>query len=329
MSKLNKIVIILLIFSITEIFGANPVRIKDITTIEGIRENILMGMGIVTGLGGKGDSRGMIMTQRMFQNLAANYGIDSPAEDIRSNNIAAVMVTARVSGFARAGETIDVTVSAVGDAKSLEGGVLLLTPLKGANGQVYAVAQGRIITGTTAITTGSSPAAAIIEREIVSSFINNNKINIVLKYPDFVTATQIALAVQSINANLKVRVVDAGLVEVELTEQEINNPADFISQYEILTVTPDNTATVVIDKKTGVVVSGGDIVIQPASVSIPGVQISVGSSQNTPNTHSVSSSTVTEFIATLNAAGLNTDTIISLLEAVYRAGAINARLIIL
>ncbi len=328
--------LVFLIFYISILISLNaatPVRIKDITTVSGIRENMLMGMGIVTGLGGKGDSKSFGMTQKMFQNLIANYGFDIDLNDLKSKNIAGVVVTARVNGFARNGEIIDVTVSSIGDAKSLDGGFLLMTPLRAANGTVYAVAQGRVLVGskeTKIETTGTAPASAIIEKDIVSNFIDDRKLNIVLKHPDFVTANQIVEQIKTINEQLQVRAVDAGLVEVVLTEQEALNPIDFISKYEVLTITPDKRAIVIIDKKTGIIVSGGDIVIQPCAISIPGVQIKVGNKANQPkNNIEISSTTVADFVRSLNSAGLDTGSVISLIEAVHRMGALNAALIVL
>jgi flagellar P-ring protein FlgI len=336
MLKFYKLIVIALIcvFSMTEIFPAkNPVRIKDIASIQGVRENQLMGFGLVTGLNGRGDSQSFKLTQKMLLNLSSNYGFDIKENDIKSKNIAAVMVIANIGGFARKGDTVNITVTSIGDAKALSGGVLLQTAMKAADGNIYAVAQGRLIAGTkeqNAETSASIPEGAIVERDVVSTFTDGNKINIMLKSPDFATATAIRDAVAGINSALKVSAVDAGLVEVVLGDDEKKNPVDFISKLEVLTVTPDNVAMVIIDKKTGVIVSGGDVIIQECSVNIPAAQVSVGtSSAGIKKSYQVVNQTVGDLVKLLNDSGLKTDEIIALLESIHKIGAINARLVLL
>ena len=226
---------------------------------------------------------------------------------------------------------IDISISSIGDAKSLEGGILLQTSLKGADGIIYAVAQGRILAGNksqNAETTASIPDGAIIERNISTNFISDDKINIILKYPDFVTASQIVETIKSINSNLTIQAIDAGLVEISLTEEEKKNPVDFIAKLEVLTITPDYVSTVVIDKKTGLIVVGEDIVIQDCSITTPYVQVKVGSSTKKQNIE-IKGQTVGELVKLLNETGLNNNEIISLIESIHKIGAINSRLILL
>ncbi len=320
---------LLMTLIICNLFAKESVRIKDIAIIQGLRENQLMGFGLVTGISGKGDSKTFKLTQKMIMNLASNYGFEITEADIQSKNIAAVIVVATIGSFARSGDKIDVTVSAIGDAKSLVGGTLLQTPLRAANGNIYAVAQGRIITGTKEETSASIPQGAIVERDVVSTFINNNKINIVLKMPDFTTANAIKEAVLTINPNLEVKPVDAGLIEIILTEEELNNPVDFISKLEGLTVTPDYVATIVIDKKSGLIVAGSDIVIQDTIVTIPQIQVRVSKNNERKTGFEIKGSTIGELVKILNEIGLTPEEIISLIEALHKANAINAKLIIL
>ena len=314
------------------LFSKNQVRIKDIVIIDGLRENQLMGIGLVTGLNGKGDSNNFKLTSKMLLNLAANNGYNISTDDLKSKNVASVLVTAKVGPFTRPGDLISVSISSIGDSKSLEGGILLQTALKAADGNIYAVAQGKIIAGNreqNSLTTASIPDGAIIEREITSNYIINNKIRLLLKYPDFVTANQIREAILTINPGLTINSLDAGMIEIALTDNELNNPVNFIAQLEVLTVTPDYVASVVIDKKTGVIVIGEDIVIQNCSISTPFAQVTVGNSRNNKNNFEIKSQTVGELVKILNDSGLNTDEIISLIEAIHKVGAINAKLIIL
>jgi flagellar P-ring protein FlgI len=335
MLNYNKLIITLIIifFALSALYPAkNPVRIKDIAVIQGIRDNQLMGFGLVTGLQGKGDSGTFKLTQKMLLNLSANYGFDIKETDIKSKNIAAVLVIGTIGGFSRKGDVVSVTISSIGDAKSLSGGVLLQTALKAADGNVYAVAQGRIIAGTkdqNSETSASIPQGAIVERDVISSFTDGNKINIILKYPDFVTANAVKEAVSGINSNLQVNAVDAGMVEVVLGDDEKKNPVDFISKLEVLTITPDTIAMVIIDKKSGVIVSGSDVIIQECTVSIPSVSVKVKSLSGSKNNYQFSNQSVGDLVKLLNDSGLDTNEIISLLEAIQRAGAINAKLILL
>ncbi|OHD05369.1 MAG: hypothetical protein A2086_08545 [Spirochaetes bacterium GWD1_27_9] len=315
------------------LFAKNPVRIKDIAVIQGIRDNQLTGIGLVTGLQGRGDSREFKLTQKMLLNLMTNYGFDLKQEDIKSKNVACVLVTANIGPFVRGGDIVDVSISSIGDSKSLSGGILLQTALKAADGNVYAVAQGRIISGTkdqNSETSASIPQGAIVEKDVVSTFTDGEKINISLKIADFTTANLIREAVLSLNQDLKITAVDAGLVEIILGEEEKKNIVDFISKLEVLTVTPDNIAMVIIDKKTGVIVAGGDVIIQECTVSTPQAQVKI-STQNKEKkyTFELKSQTIGELVNILNEAGLQVGEIIALIESVYKVGAINAKLILL
>lgn len=318
---------------IAQVMGKNPVRIKDIAIIKGLRDNQLSGFGLVIGLQGNGDGKAFTLTKKMLANLAVNHGYAITSDDISSKNIAAVLVTANIGPFTRAGDRVDITVSSIGDSKSLKGGVLLQTPLKAADGTVYAVAQGRLIAGekdTGSETSATLPDGAIIERQIVANYLSDNKLEIILKYPDFVTASQVKEAILTINPELTVTAVDAGLIEVELGETELQSPVDFIAQMEVLTITPDYVSAVVINKKTGVIVIGEDVLIQECSVSTPFAQVNVGRNVKTKkNNVKIANQTIGELIEILNESGLNTDEIISLIESIHKIGAINAKIIVM
>ena len=326
----NKLFLIFcFLFIYTNIFAVS-VKIKDIATIQGLQDNQLMGIGLVTGLQGTGDSKSFRLTQSMIANLAANFGFDITAEDIASKNVAAVMVTANIGPFTRRGESLDVSLSSIGDAKSLDGGILLQTALQGANKQIYAVAQGRVLAAadSKADVCASVPNGAIIERDVISNYLNDDKIKLVLRLPDFDTANQIRTAVQSVNDNLTVTCVDAGLVEITLTDEEKNNPVEFITKLQTLSIDPVGQAIVVIDKKTGIIVTGSQVVIQQCAVSVP-----VSGTQNARSSKSnnleISSSTIGELVQLLNNCGLTTKEIIGLLEAINRAGAINGKFVVM
>ena len=335
------IILLTMITAAASLFAAS-VRIKDIVTIQGLQDNQLMGIGLVTGLGGNGDSKSFRLTQTMIANLAANFGFDINEEDVQSKNVAAVMVTANIGPFTRRGENVDVTLSSLGDAKSLDGGILLQTALQGANKNVYAVAQGRILSangagGNKGDATASIPAGAIIERDVISNYISDDKISLVLRIPDFETANLVAQAVKGINDKLDVKCVDAGLVEIALTDEEKDNPTDFITKLQTLTIEPAGQAIVVIDKKSGIIVSGSNVVIQQCAVSVPAAQASgygggyANRQQKSAKNHTleIQSSTVGEFVQMLNSSGLTTQEIIGMIEAVARAGAINGKIVIM
>lgn len=336
MSRYKTVLLIIMIAIVTNLFAKSPVRIKDIATIRGLKDNQLMGFGLITGLSGKGDSKSFKLTQKMTANLASNFGFKISEEDIKSKNVAAVMVTANISPFSRVGDKVDITLSSIGDAKSLNGGVLLQTALKGADGAVYAVAQGRIIAGgnvTETETTASIPSGAIIEKDVVSGFYDyeNHTMSLVLRFPDFITANEIVSAILTLNGELKVGASDAGLISMILPEEEEKNLIGFIARLEALTVTPDNVAMVAIDKKTGVIVAGSDVIIQECAVSIPQVQVQVGRAEYDEKKPSfeIATTTVGELVALLNNGGLESVEIIALLEAIHKVGALNCRLIIL
>lgn len=339
MSKYNKFCfsIFILFYLSTPIFSATEaVRIKDIVTIAGIKENQLTGIGLVTGLQGHGDSDKFGLTKQMLFHLTSNYGFNLSLEDLKSKNVAAVMVTTNLNGFLRVGDLADVTVSSVGDAKSIEGGILLQTALKAGNGRVYAVAHGRLIGGKKGSgmeTSGSIPGGAVIERELVSDFIVDQKLQINLKKPDFTTANLVKEAIAGINSNVAVNAVDAGLIEIRLDEETLKDPINFISQLELLTINPDYSATIVIDKKSGIVVSGGNVVIQECSISAASLSVSVNAGRRSGKqqelNRKIKATTVDELVDTLNQANISIEEVISLLEAIHKIGALNARIVIL
>ena len=201
---------------------------------------------------------------------------------------------------------------------------------------IYAVAQGRLLTGTKAQgteSTGSIPGGAIVEQNIISNFIQNNTIRLIIKNADFTTANMIKEAIIGLNPEFKVNASDSGIVEIILDEVSAKDPVNIISQIEVLTVTPDFTNAVVIDKKTGVIVTGGGVIIQECTVSTASLSLSVNKKKNAnepkKNSMKITATTVDELVNVLNQTGIPVNEITALLEAIHRTGALNAKLIIL
>ncbi len=326
--------------------GAAPaVRIKEIAHVQGVRENQLLGVGLVTGLAGRGDSPGSPLLQSALSNLVAHFGLSIPPADMQSRNCAVVVVSAVIPAFLRAGDRIDVQVSGIGDSRSLENGILLQTPLHAANGTTYAVAQGPVLTprrGGAASAVGSIPFGAIMEREVVSRFMEGDAVSLVLRNPDFVTADAVRKAVQAAYPAARASSVDASLVEVRIPAERRADPVGFIAELESLTVTPDPSGKVVIDSASGIVILGEKVRIGKVAVSYQAVQVSVGDEggarlmspalSGEPERQDPfvleEAATVNDLVTALQAVGLKTEAIIGILMAIERAGALYGQLII-
>ena len=359
---------LLLFFFTAPVMAADPlqpmVRIKDLATIEGVRSNQLVGMGLVVGLQGTGDRGGTAM--QMMSNMTKQFGILMDPRQIRSRNIAVVSVTATLPPFALPGQNADVLVSTLGDAKSLQGGVLLQTALKGANGQTYAVAQGPLTLGgfdggsaggssvrRNITTVARIPDGGIVEQGVPMNFSQGGQMNLLLRRPDFTTAQRIASALNAKFGNVATP-VDGGRVEVTLPESLRNSPSSFIASIEGLTIRPDTVARVVINERTGTVVMGGRVTIGAAAVSHgnltvridkmtgvsqPGILSGGTTKKVTNDTVGVeegtgqiltlpTSSTVEDLAAALNVVGASPRDLIPILQALNEAGALHGELII-
>lgn len=255
-------------------------RIKDLVDFEGVRGNDLVGYGLVVGLDGTGDGlRNSPFTEEALVNLLERLGVNVEGEQLRPANVAAVLVTATLPPFARSGSQIDVTVSAVGDASSLLGGTLIMTPLNAADGQIYAVAQGPILAGGIAAegdaaeetvgvpTSGSVPNGARVEREIAFDFTQMQNMRLALRDPDFTTAMRIERAINTAGGRPIARMLDAGTVEIALNQAGGLSPAHVIGGIENLTVDPAQKARVVVDQRSGTIVLGADVKISQVAVS--------------------------------------------------------------
>ncbi len=344
------------------------VRIKDITSVKGVRDNQLVGYGLVVGLQGTGDVlQNAPFTGQSLQSMMDRMGVNVRGANLRTRNVAAVMVTAELPPFAARGTRIDVTVSSLGDATSLMGGTLLLTTLSGVNGKVYALAQGPVsVTGFAAQgqaqtltqgvpTAGHIPNGATVEREIVSRMPDNGPMTLELRNPDFTTAVRIADAINAYcwRAYHRRGARENSPNSVSLFKPPGENPTHFIAEIGELLVEPDAPARVVVDARTGTVVIGEDVQISPVAVTQGSLTVRVtetpqvsqpnpfskGRTVVTPKTNIrahqsggsvaiVGGSSLRALVQGLNRIGLKPPGIIAILQAIKAAGALQAEIVV-
>lgn len=312
-------------------FGAN--RLKDIVDIKGVRDNPLIGYGLVIGLNGTGDGGGEITNaslKKMFQTL----GLD-PVQEVSSANVAAVIVTAKLPAFGRIGQKIDVTISSIGDASSLAGGTLLVTPLKGGDGKVYAVASGALsigglTQGAKYATSGFIPSGASIEKEVETAFNQKKSIRFSLKKPDFTTAARV---VKTINENLGGKfasATDSTTVDLIVPPHYQRKVVDLIAIIENYRVNQDTRAKIVINEKTGTIVAGGEITLSKVAISHGDLVVEVGGEGKGSKPGSLhlieKKSTLKDLVNALNAIGTSPEDLISIFQALKTNGALIAEL---
>ncbi len=309
-------------------------RLKDILDIKGVRDNPLIGYGLVIGLNGTGDGGGEITNnsmKKMFQTL----GLD-PVQEVSSANVAAVIVTAKLPPFGRIGQKIDVTISSIGDAKSLAGGTLLVTPLKGGDGQVYAVASGALSIGGLGqgakfATSGFIPSGASVEREVEVAFNQKKSIRMSLKKPDFTTAARV---VKTINENLGGKFAnasDAATVDLIVPPHYERKIVDLVAIVENYRVNQDNKAKIVINEKTGTIVAGGDIRLNQVAISHGNLVLEIGADgKKLDKPGSLffveKQTTLKDLVTALNAIGTTPEDLMSIFQALKRNGALFADL---
>ncbi|MBC7083009.1 MAG: flagellar basal body P-ring protein FlgI [Firmicutes bacterium] len=268
-------------------------RIKDITRVEGVRDNDLIGYGLVVGLKGTGDSGGAMFTVQSVANMLMRFGIKITPDQMRVKNVAAVMVTAKLPAFARVGDRLDVVVSSLGDARSLEGGTLLLTPLLGPDEKMYAAAQGVISLGGGAAggarqkvhpTVASIPQGATVERELVAAIAGaaSGTITLALSEPDFVTADRVAKAICARLGEGVAKAADAGAVEVQVPPEYADNLVGLVALIGEIPVKADAPARVVFNERTGTVVIGGNVRVLPAVVSHGNLRVQISARAESP-----------------------------------------------
>ncbi len=343
------------------------VRLKDLVEIDGIRGNDLLGYGLVVGLNGTGDGiRNAPFTEDIMSNILERLGVNVTGEQFRPRNVAAVIVTASLPPFARAGSRIDVTVSAIGDASSLLGGTLVMTPLNGADGAIYAVAQGTIIAGGAVAegaaarevrgvpTSGAIPLGARVEKEVNFALNSLDTIRLALRVPDLTTA---ALMENAINQQLGGRVAtmsDPGTVVLNMSATNMSSPAHLLARIENIRITPQARARVVIDQRSGTIVMGEDVRISRVAVAQGGLTLRVEEAplvvqpnpfsdgetvvvprsraelQDNPELSMAeiqSGTSLSDIVAGLNALGVSPRDMIDILNTIHAAGALHAELV--
>jgi flagellar P-ring protein FlgI len=343
-------------------------RLKDLTLVEGGRDNQLVGYGLVIGLAGDGDSNA-IATLRSVANVLQRYGITINATDLKAKNVAAVMLTAEIGAFLKSGSRIDVNVASIGDAKSLQGGVLLQTPLLGADGRVYAVAQGPVAIGgflggaggaggatvqKNHPTVGNISSGAIVEREIPATFVRDNVVRLLLHNPDFTSASRMADAI-NVKWQSAATAVDAATIAVTLPANYHGRDVAFIADLGQIEASPDTLARIVINERTGTIVATSTVrlsqvaiahgsltitvtsnvgVSQPNAFSSGGQTAAVQSTQTSVNETKGGFQVVNEppnierLAAALNALGVSTREMMAIFQSLKRSGALQAELII-
>ncbi|MCZ4280498.1 flagellar basal body P-ring protein FlgI [Kiloniella laminariae] len=340
-------------------------RIKDITNFEGIRDNLLVGYGLVVGLNGTGDDIGdAVFTRESLIGVLQRLGVNARDDDLDTDNVAAVMVTANLPPFSRQGSRIDLTVSAIGTSKSLQGGTLLVTPLMGADGEVYAVGQGPIaINGFSAggnaetitrgvPTVGRISNGAIVEREIDFDLKELQSVKIALKNPDLTTAQRIADAINQQLGGNSASSTDPSTVQVNVPDRYRGNTVAMLTDIELLPVRVDSPAKVVIDEKSGVIVIGNEVRISTVAIAQGNLTVKITETpqvsqpnafSNTGNTEVVdrtqievdedsdrrlavlpSGVTLQEVVNGLNALGVGPRDMIAILQSIKAAGALQA-----
>ena len=345
---------------------AASARIKDIVDVEGVRDNMLIGYGLVVGLNGTGDSlNNSPFTEQSLTGMLERMGVNTRGTNLRTKNVAAVMVTATLGAYAAQGTRIDVTVSAMGDSKSLLGGTLLVTPMMGADGEVYAVAQGPIaVSGFTAQgqgasvtrgvpTSGRISSGAIVEREIQFSLAELPVLRLSLRNPDFTTAQRVATAINIQLRGNRAQATDPASVLINVPETRRGDVVGLVTEIEQLRITPDQVARVVVDEKSGVIVMGENVristvaiaqgnltiritetpqVSQPGPFSqgqtavVPRTDIQVDEQSNNRLAVMNAGVTLQELVQSLNALGVGPRDMIAILQSIKAAGALQAEI---
>lgn len=328
-----KRILIFLLALTSVVFGST--RIKDIATFRGARDNQLFGLGIVVGLNGTGDSSRI--NSNLLSNIAKTLGITMNAEELRTRNSAMVMVIADIPPFFKEGMRLDVVVASIGDAKSLEGGILVQTPLFGADGNVYAVAQGSVSTGGMNIklsanlqtkykVVGFIPSGAIVEREIPFEFTQSNAVTLLLKRPDFTTAARVAQAINTTFEKRLAKAVDASTIKIDIPSAFEDDVISFLALVEEIEVSVDQPARVVVNEKTGTIVFGGNVRVLDFTLSYGIFNVTI---RNGKLSEQDTDATVGALVSALKSLGATPQDIIAILQSMHRAGVLLADLVVM
>ncbi|MFO8030930.1 MAG: flagellar basal body P-ring protein FlgI [Desulfohalobiaceae bacterium] len=342
---------------------AESVRLKDIASFSGVRNNQLVGYGLVVGLNGTGDQRGSQFTVQSIVNMLENMGVRVNKDELRPQNVAAVMVTARMPASAKPGSNLDVAVSSIGDAESLQGGVLLMTPLKGIDGKVYALAQGSLTLGgfqaegqagevtQNTTTVARIPEGAVVERKVPFEFNTQQEMSINLEMQDFSTTQRVVERINEALGGDFSRAEDISTISLQIPDSFQGNLVPLMASLENLTVSPDSRARVVVDEKTGTVVMGGNVRLSPVAVAQGNLQVTIeerpevsqpapfspGETVVVPRTDieveeeeqkltMLSGAKLQELVDGLNSIGASPRDLISILRTLKSSGALHAEL---
>lgn len=361
-----------LLAALLAVQAQGAVRLKDLGRFAGVRDNSVIGYGLVVGLSGTGDSRRSLTTVQSVSNMLQEFGLQVPAAGINSRNVAAVLVTAKVPGFMNVGDRLDVNVSSIGDASSLAGGTLLMTPLRGPDREVYAMAQGSLSIGGYRFeqngtvrqknhpTSGNIPEGALAERVIAPQLLTaDGGIELILNDPDFTTANQVATLINRSLPGARATPVTAGRIRLAAPSSEPAGIVAMVSAVENLAIEPDIKARVVVNERTGTIVSGGNVYLSAITVTHGDIKVAIdtrylvsqpdgyqyftGPGVRTAivpeTTMDVSESqlksvnlpqgaTIEDLVAALKGVKASSRDVIAILQGVKRAGALHAELII-
>lgn len=326
---------LLLIFVVAE--SSEAARLKDVANIRGVRSNQLVGYGIVVGLAGTGDSKSEY-TNKSIERMLDRLGMKVSGGDTSSKNVAAVIITANLPAFARSGNKIDVTVSSLGDAKSLRGGTLIQTPLRAADQQIYAVAQGHVLVGQ-----GSGvheavarvPDGALIERDLGQDFASRKMFRLTLQNPDFTTASRVVTIINKELSGKYASALDAGTIDVVSPPEYEGKGVELLATIERLEINPDVAARVVVNEKTGTVVIGHQVKVSEVALSHGDLSLKVEGAESDKNdkgervVHLKESANVGDLVDAMNKLGVSPKDLIAILQSIKAAGALHGELEIL
>lgn len=343
---------------------AEAARIKDLATIKGVQSKHLVGYGLVVGLNGTGDKSGADFTMQSITNMMKRMGIEVNKEDIKVKNVAAVMISANMPPFARSGSKLDINISSIGDAKSLQGGTLLLTPLKDVEGNVFALAQGSVALGgygaqgagasniTNHLLVSRISNGATVQRSNNLRLNKHRRLTMSLNNPDFTTVLRVTDKINRVMGQGVARALDSSAIQLFIPDEMAGQVAKFIADIEVLDVTPDTIAKIVVNEKTGTVVIGENVSISTVAVAHGNLTISVKEKREVSQPEALSegitvtttqpeiqvveeksnvmlmpaSSTIGELVKALNAIGVSPRDMISIFQSIKAAGALQAEL---
>ncbi|MES2770321.1 MAG: flagellar basal body P-ring protein FlgI [Bdellovibrionota bacterium] len=338
------LIVVIALLMLHGVFGedAQAARLKDISNIRGVRENQLIGYGLVVGLAGTGDGAAEFTSKSMARMLDI-VGVKLDEKQVTSKNVAAVMITASLPAFARSGNKLDVTVHAIGDASSLSGGTLIQTPLRAANKEVYAVAQGALIIGSAGnggkahTTVGSVPSGAIIEKDLDMEFAGRKMLRLTLHNPDFTTAARVSHVINRDTGGKYAVAKDSATIDLVVPPNYDGNAVEFMAAIESLDVNPDARAKVVINEKTGTVVIGEMVKISKIAIAHGNISVQIGDEKGKgANAAKVANTavfggeaSVGDIVNALNGLGISPKDLITILQNIKAAGALHGDLEVL